>query len=208
MSLNKIPALQEFIRSIQSIPFISSRNTYRLAEFFLQKEKDEFFEFFENICRIRSLLEKCENCCCWKEISEPCIWCEDDRENDKICIFETWIDALVFERSGIYKGLYHVLGGAISPLDGITPDLLNFEKLIKRIEKLENKKFEIIIGTSQSPEGEATASYLEKLLKNKLSNRGNFSITYLATGIPVGTSFEFIDRITLTKSFLYRRRLE
>ena len=135
MSLEKIPALQEFIRTIQSIPFVPSRNTYRLADFFLKKEKEDFLDFFESFCKIRSILELCRNCCCWKEIEENCIWCGLNREQDKICIFETWIDAMIFERSGVFKGVYHILGGAISPLDGITPDLLNYNQLIDRILK-------------------------------------------------------------------------
>lgn len=203
MSSNKIPALQEFIRMIQSIPFVSSRHTYKLSEFFLKQEKEEFFNFFKYLCEIREKLELCENCCCWKEKIENCTWCGLNREQDKICVLETWIDAMIFEKSGAFNGIYHILGGTISPIDGITPDLLSFEKLLNKLKKPENKIQEIIIGTNQTPEGDATAFYLEKLLNNK---EINIQISYLASGIPVGTSFEFIDKITIGKAYNNRRK--
>ena len=99
--------------------------------------------------------------------------------------------------------MYHILGGNVSPLDGITPDQLHFDKLTERIETL--PLTEIIIATNQTPEGEATASYIERIISK--CNKENIIISYLATGIPVGTSLEYVDKLTIAKAISFRRKL-
>jgi recombination protein RecR len=201
MSLNQIPTLQSFVRLIQSIPFVSSRHLYRLSEHFLLMNKIELESFFNEILKLKENLKICEKCCCWKEINQNCIWCSEKRDQKVICVVETWIDVISLERSGIFKGVYHVLGGAIAPIDGITIDVLSFDLLINRLKN--EQFFEIIIGTNQTPEGDATACHLERLIE---LNNIKINVSYLASGIPVGTSLEFVDKLTIGKAFSYRRR--
>jgi recombination protein RecR len=125
------------------------------------------------------------------------------KDQTSLCIVETWIDALSLERAKIFKGIYHILGGNVSPLDGITPDQLHFEKLTQRIQSL--PLTEIIIATNQTPEGEATASYIERIIKQ--CNKKDIVISYLATGIPVGTSLEYVDKLTIQKAISFRRKI-
>jgi recombination protein RecR len=203
MSIHKIPPLHEFIKLIQSIPFVPSRNTYRLAEFFLKYDFDELQSFCNTIIDVRTMLETCTTCCCWKEKEKQCLWCGPSRDQSLICIIESWIDTLALERSGVYKGTYHVLGGAISPLDGILPEMLSFDILLERLKKSEEIQ-EVIIATNQTPEGDATAMYLERIIK---SQNTNITITHLASGVPVGSSLEFVDKLTIGKAFSFRRKL-
>jgi recombination protein RecR len=201
MSLNQIPTLQSFIRLVQAIPFVSSRYLYRLSEHFLLMNNSDLEIFFNEILRLKENLKLCEQCCCWKEKTQACIWCSEKRDNNIICVVETWIDVISLERSGIFKGVYHVLGGAIAPIDGITANVLSFELLINRLKS--QSFFELIIGTNQTPEGDATACHIERLLE---LNDIKINVSYLASGIPVGTALEFVDKLTIGKAFSYRRK--
>jgi recombination protein RecR len=202
MSLHKIIPLHEFIKVIQTIPFVPSRHTYRLAEYFLKEDHKQLEYFCIQLIELRNQLEKCNTCCCWKEKKSTCLWCGPSRDQTIICIVESWIDTLSLERSGVFKGAYHILEGAISPLDGIMPEMLSFNLLIERL--LEGTVQEIIIATNQTPEGDATAGYIERLIKSK---HIEVQISYLASGIPVGASLEFVDKLTLGKAFNYRRKI-
>ena len=115
---------------------------------------------------------------------------------------ETWIDAIALERAKMFQGLYHILGGHISPMDGITPDQLHFDALLERINTLPLS--EIIIATNQTPEGEATASYIERIIQK---SKKIITVSYLATGIPVGTSLEYVDKLTIQKALSFRRKI-
>lgn len=147
-------------------------------------------------------MERCNICLSWKEISYHCIFCQGERDQTVICVVESWIDAISLERSRIFNGVFHVLGGRISPINGINYFDLHFQELEERI--INTNVTEIIIATNQTPEGEATASYIEKVVKG--TNKP-ISISYLATGVPVGASLEFIDKITLAKAISNRRKL-
>jgi len=202
----QIPALNEFIQRLALIPFVSSRNSYRLAEHFLGMHGESMKEFFQAIIRLRDELSLCERCCGWKELATECFWCGSMREQRRICVVETWIDASAIDRSGAYQGTYHTLGGAIAPLDGIMPEQLSYELLLERIEALHPQEVELIIATNQTPEGEATASYCLRLLQR--INHDNISVSQLSAGVPVGSALEFIDKLTLSKALVYRRQLQ
>jgi recombination protein RecR len=202
MSLNKVPTLHEFIRLVQSIPYVHSRYSFKLTEYFLKLDENEYLNFFKKFQELRFKLEICSDCNAWKEKNDDCVWCGKMRSDNELCVVESWIDAAVLERSGVFKGQYHILGGAISPLDGITPDLLNFQTLIKKLKNNVQIK-EVIISTNQTPEGDATASYLERLINQ---NKINVIISFPASGIPVGTNLEYVDKVTINKAFLNKRK--
>ncbi len=202
---NKVPALHEFLYLIQTIPHIPSRNIYRLAEHLLDGDEELFNEFFNRLIELRAKIKICDNCCCWRtrDENEDCPWCGISRNQTEICVIEKWIDILFLERAGVFNGMYHVLGGAISPIDGITPDLLSIDLLMQRLSDDKNIN-ELIIATNQTPEGDATATYIERLIyKKKL----NISVSMPASGIPVGTAFEFVDKVTIGKAFSNRRKI-
>jgi len=200
MSINKVPSLKELIKHLQEIPFIASRHLYRLTEHFLSMEEDKLILFCNKLQELRKNLSICNRCFCWKEKDTECIWCEYNRNKEVICVVETWIEALAIERTNAFKGAYHILGGTLSIIDGITPDKLNFIGLIDRI-KNENVK-EIIIAINQTPEADATSAYLERLINQK---NIDIKISHLASGVRVGASLEFVDKLTMGKAFSFRR---
>lgn len=201
MSVNKTVPLQEFIQLIQTIPFVSSRYTLRLAEHFLSRDHDDLQKFCHRMMQLRDKLEKCTICFCWKEKEHKCMLCSAERNQEILCVIETWIDMLSMERAGIFKGTYHVLGGVISPLDGVMPEMLTINQLVARLKNSAIR--EIILSLNQTPEGEATAFYIERTLKQ---NNIGIPISYIASGVPVGSSLEFVDKLTLAKAMSNRRR--
>ncbi len=200
---NQIPSLQKLLHVSKKIPYIPSKYLYHFVEHLLTSNDTELEELFSEILTLKKKIVICQNCYAWKENTINCHWCHSNKEQTTLCIVETWIDALALERAKIFTGVYHILGGHVSPLDGITPDQLHFDKLTERIESLPLN--EIIIGTNQTPEGEATASYIERII-NKCKKK-NITISYLATGIPVGTSLEYVDKLTIAKAISFRRKL-
>ena len=141
-----------------------------------------------------SIKIKIKNCSICHGITEeaPCKICNAPRKNDSfICVVENAYDIFVFEKTNSFSGKYHVLGGALSPLDGIGPDDLNIESLVNRI----NEGFEVVIATNPSVEGETTALYLSKILGQKGVN-----VTKLARGVPVGSDLEYVDDATLIRA--------
>ena len=200
---NRIPSLQKLLQISKKIPYVPSKHLYHLVESILNHKDTELDIFFKEILLLKNQLILCQNCYAWKENTIDCFWCNQSKKQSILCIVETWIDALALERAKIFQGVYHILGGNVSPLDGITPDQLHFDKLTERIETL--PLTEIIIATNQTPEGEATASYIERIISK--CNKENIIISYLATGIPVGTSLEYVDKLTIAKAISFRRKL-
>jgi recombination protein RecR len=200
---SRIPTLQKLLEISKKIPYVPSKHLYHLVESILNHKNNELEFFFNEILSLKNKLIICQNCYAWKEINIDCYWCHSNRDQSVLCIVETWIDALALERAKIFQGIYHILGGNVSPLDGITPDQLHFDKLTERIESL--PLVEIIIATNQTPEGEATASYIERIITK--CNKKNIIISYLATGIPVGTSLEYVDKLTIAKAISFRRKI-
>ena len=140
--------------------------------------------------------------CCNIADQDPCRVCQDpQRDRTKLCVVEEPLDVLAIERTGVYRGLYHVLHGAISPVDGITAEDLRIKELLRRLQ--DGQVEEIILATNPNLEGEATALYLSRLLAPL-----GIRITRLARGLPVGGDLEYADEITLSRAFEGRREME
>ncbi len=193
------PSLTKLLKILQQVPYLASKNIYRVANYFLYLDENKLDQFCAALkeCKQNTIL--CPQCFSWQERDRSCALCSNlRRDQSLICVVETWQELLTIEKTGGYNGVYHVLGGAICPLEGIGPENLNIVPLIKRVENGSIK--EIILATNQTPEGEATASYVASKLKS-----WSVAITCLARGIPVGSSIESMDRVTVYKALSERR---
>tara|TARA_Y100001968_G_scaffold179956_1_gene164839 strand:+ start:37 stop:630 length:594 start_codon:yes stop_codon:yes gene_type:complete len=184
-SANKL--IDEFSR----LPGIGKKTAQRLAFYLLSTDKNFVMQLSESLTDIKSKIFNCSVCHGITEV-DPCKICDDKNRNENIlCVVEKPYDIFVFEKINSFKGKYHVLGGSLSPLDGIGPDELNIKSLIDRVAK----SMEIIIATNSNIEGETTALYLAKIL-----NKKGVSISKLARGVPVGSDLEYIDEATLIRA--------
>lgn len=196
---DKIPSLDKLLKALQRVPYLASKNVYRVASHFLQMDKSQLQLFCDQLINARELLVQCSRCCCWQEKGGACFLCTDaSRDQGIVCVVETWQELMVIERTQGYNGVYHVLNGVIAPLEGVGPDELTIKTLIERVQAGAVK--EVIFATSQTPEGEATAAYIAHKLKP-------FSVivSCLARGLPVGSSLEGTDRVTIFKAITERR---
>ena len=180
----------DLIECYKKLPGIGEKSAERLAFATLELD-DEIIEVFSN--SIKNIKSKTKNCLICNNLSEEdqCTICSDESRNKKIiCVVENTKNLVIFEKTGAFNGVYHVLGGLISPLDGINPEDINLEKLFKRVE--EEPIEEIILALKPSVEGETTALYIQKKLQNK-----TVKVTKIAYGVPLGTDMEYIDAMTL-----------
>ena len=183
-------SLNELIDQFSKLPGIGKKTAERLAIFILKTHKDQVIPFSESLLNVKNKIDFHDICHCFME-DEKCVICGDNSRNSRLlCIIKDPTDIFIIEKTG-YNGLYHVLGGLISPLDGIEPEMLNFKSLLNRISEIE----EIIIGLEPSVEADTTSSYLLDILSER-----NIKISRLARGMPVGSSFDYIDEVTLTHS--------
>jgi len=195
---NLLP-LKRFLQQLQQVPYLASKNLYRVASHFLDMDAQKAAQFCQLLLELKEHLTQCEICFVWKERVQKCLFCDaPKRDKSIICVVENWQELLAMDRTGGYEGLFHILGGAISPLDGIGPEDLTIVPLLQRITNEPIK--EIILALNQTPEGEATATYIASKLKNS-----GITITCLARGMPIGSSLEFTDRVTLYKALSERR---
>ncbi len=196
--MDGLPSLNRLIRQLQKLPYLASKNVFRVSQYFLElspAQRDEFCRVLLESCQA---LRPCPVCCAWSEVERGCLFCDvSSRDHSIICVVESWYDLQAIEQTGVYKGLYHVLGGVLSPLDGVGPGDLSIQKLQERVA---SGVKEVVLALNQTPEGEATAAYLARLLKPK-----SILVTCLARGLPVGASLEYSDRLTLNKALLDRR---
>ena len=193
-------SLKNLIDCFQTLPGIGSKTAERLAFSMLDFDKDSLTAFSDAILAIRDKICYCESC---GNISDDvlCNICADkSRDFSIIFVVERPKDILLFEKLGIFKGVYHVLNGLISPLDGIGPDDISLDKLISRVNNGSVK--EVILALKPSIEGETTMQYIKKLLESK-----NISVSKIATGIPIGTDMEYIDSLTLELAIDERKNL-
>jgi len=200
----KIPrAISALIDSFQRLPGIGPKSAQRLTYYLLhvpQIELDNFSEAVKNLKKNTTLCTKCRNV----GEEDPCIICSDmSRDISTILVVEQPLDVLAFEKTGKYNGLYHVLHGAINPLENIGPDEIYTGDLIERVKKDKGVK-EIIIATNPTMEGEATSMYITKRLKS-LSQISNLRVTRLGMGIPTGADLEYADEVTLFQALQGRR---
>lgn len=193
-----LPTLVRLLRGLQQIPYLASKNIYRVASHFLNMDHKQIDQFCSLLQEARKNITHCLTCFALREADRTCSYCTSSRRDQGvICVVETWQELFAIEKTGGYTGVYHVLGGAICPLDGIGPEDLTIDQLIVRINE---EVKEIILATNQTPEGEATASYIATKLKGK-----EVLISCLARGIPVGSSLEYMDRLTVYKALSERR---
>jgi recombination protein RecR len=197
--LDKLPAFTQLLKTLQQVPYLSSKNLYRVADYFLSSNKATVEKFCTTLLMARNSIKPCPICFCWYEVETACLFCSSTvRDQKTVCVVETWQEMLAIEKTNGYSGVYHVLGGVIYPLEGIGPDDLTIEPLIKRVVLYQVE--EIILATNQTPEGEATAMYIARKLKES-----GVRVSCLARGLPVGSSLEAMDRLTVFKALSERR---
>lgn len=186
--------LENLIKNLSRLPGVGPKSASRIAYHLIKSDPAYNAALAENIATIQTKVFPCSICGAFTE-TDPCPICSDpSRDQSLLCIVEQPQDVVTIQASGAYNGLFFVLGGAISPLDGIGPDNLNFGKLLARINQGIIK--ELIIATNPTEEGDTTALYIRQLLKDK----PEVAITRLASGLPIGGDLEYADRITLARS--------
>lgn len=182
------------------MPGIGPKSAQRLTFFLLRAPKEQVEALASAILQLRDKITTCSICANIAE-SNPCAICADDsRDRTTICVVEEPLDVLALERTREYKGLYHVLHGAISPVEGVGPEDLRIRELLSRLQK--DTVGEIVLATNPNLEGEATAMYLERLIKPL-----GIRMTRLARGLPVGGDLEYADEVTLSRALEGRREV-
>lgn len=188
--------IDEFAR----LPGIGPKSASRLTFYLLRAPREQALGLAEAILEVKDRIILCSQCFNITE-SDPCNLCIDDnRDRSTICVVEEPLDVLALERTGEYRGLYHVLHGAISPVDGIGPDQLKMRQLFERIEK--ERPSEVILATNPNIEGEATAMYILRQIGG-----GSVTVSRPASGLPVGSDLEYADEITLGRALSGRQAL-
>ncbi|MBU1007497.1 recombination mediator RecR [Candidatus Dependentiae bacterium] len=196
--IKHIPSLEKLIRQLQHVPYLASKNLYRVASHFLSSDQKSIDQLCRAIIEAKEKVKPCKNCFNWTQTSDLCAICADSkRDRSSICVVETWHDLLAIERTQDYDGLYHVLGGSLCPLEGVGPDDLTVDAFLTRID---DGIKEVIFATNPTPEGEATASFVASKLEG-----ASLLVSRLASGIPIGYSLEQMDRVTIHKAIAGRR---
>lgn len=192
--------LRELIDQLSKLPGIGPKSAQRLAFYLLKGNREDAEGLAQAIIHLKDKVKFCP--VCYNVTDEPlCEYCADARRDDSvIVVVEEPHDIVAVERTGEFQGCYHVLGAAISPIDGIGPEDLRIKELLKRLE--DSKVKEIIIATNPNLEGEATAMYLTKLIRPL-----NIKVTRLASGLPVGGDLEYADEVTLGSALRGRREM-
>lgn len=194
-------AVQDLIDELGRLPGVGPKSAQRIAFHMLQQDAVDVQRLVDALTQVKAKVRFCTICFNIAE-SEQCRICADPRRDlTSICVVEEPKDVVAIERTREFRGRYHVLGGAISPIDGIGPDDLTFRELMTRLAS--NEVTEVIIATDPNLEGEATASYLARFLKGM-----GIKITRLASGLPVGGDLEYADEVTLGRAFEGRRLLD
>lgn len=192
------PSLNRLINELSKLPGIGPKSAQRLAFYLLKKDNVEIMTLSESVRDIRKDINFCDECHNMAE-QNPCSVCADSSRNHQlICVVEEPLDALALDRTGSFKGVFHILGGVMSPIDGIGAEQLEVASLIDRISKLNVQ--EIIIATNPTLEGETTAIHIAKLLKDS-----PVKITRIARGLPMGGDLEYADDVTLSRALEGRR---
>ena len=194
------PSLTRLIQELNRLPGVGPKSAQRLAYYLIRLSDGEAYALADAITAVKQSVVFCQECQNLTDAS-PCAICSDSqRSRDMICVVEDPLDVLALERTRCYRGLYHVLHGAISPLNGIGPDQLKIKELLDRLK--EGQITELVMATNPTLEGEATAMYIRRNL-----DRGGLTVTHLARGLPVGGSLEYSDEMTLSRAFQGRQEL-
>jgi recombination protein RecR len=194
----QIKSIENLINEFKKLPGIGPKSARRIVFYLLKQNEKDILSFADALVDMKKKVKFCKNCFNLSEEDE-CPVCKDNSRNTStICIVEKASDIMVIESAGEYKGLYHVLGGLLSPIENIGPEELKIPQLIDRINKL--KVTEVILALNSTVEGDSTATYLNKVLKYS-----GIKITKLASGLPVGGDIEYADQITIGRAILGRR---
>lgn len=200
MNTNPDP-LRNLINELSRLPGIGEKTAARLAFFILASESDYALRLSRAIGDLKTRIRICTECFQFTE-SDPCTICKDEKRDHKtLCVVEQPSNLLALERTGEYRGIYHVLHGALSPLNGVGPEQIRARELVLRLERLKDVK-EVILATNPNTEGEATALYLSKLIAPT-----GIAMSKIASGIPVGGDLEYTDHVTLCRALAARQRL-
>ncbi|HZG59536.1 MAG TPA: recombination mediator RecR [Anoxybacillus sp.] len=192
--------ISKLIDSFMKLPGIGPKTAVRLAFFVLNMKEDTVLDFAKALVNAKRNLTYCSSCGHITD-KDPCYICEDERrDRTTICVVQDPKDVIAMEKMKEYNGLYHVLHGAISPMDGVGPEDIKIPELLKRLQ--DDTVQEVILATNPNIEGEATAMYISRLLKPT-----GIKITRIAHGLPVGGDLEYADEVTLSKALEGRREL-
>lgn len=198
--ITTVRPMAQLIEELHKLPGIGPKNAQRLAYFLLHAPEEQARALAEAIIAVKEKIIFCSVCQNITEV-DPCAVCQDEqRDRSKICIVEKPLDILPLERTRGYNGLYHVLHGAISPMEGVGPDDLRIRELLARLKN--SSVQETILATNPNLEGEATAMYLQRLIAPL-----GIKVTRLARGLPFGSSLEYADEVTLTRALEGRQEI-
>ena len=195
-------AIDELVAEFARLPGIGRKTAQRLTFFLLKQPRETSERLARAVAALGERVRACSRCGNLTE-ADPCAICTDPRRDASVvCVVEEASDVLAVERAGEFRGLYHVLGGRLSPLDGVGPDALSVPALLSRIASGGAVR-EVIVATNPSVEGEATAHYLERALRPT-----GVAVTRLARGLPVGGELEYADSVTIAQALAARRTME
>jgi len=193
------PALERLIADLNRLPGVGRKTATRLALYLLRRPAAEAQALARDLIDLHETIRLCSNCFAFSE-TDPCAICADhQRDSRLICVVEEAADLMAVEKTGAFKGQYHILHGVLSPMDGIGPDEIKIQSLAERIDR--QQVAEVLIATSSTVPGEATAAYLIDSLKKK-----DVRLTRLACGIPMGMDIKYADELTLSRAIEARKR--
>jgi recombination protein RecR len=194
------PSLVHLIKHLSTLPGIGEKTATRLALHILRSSYEDAKGLSQSILEVKDKVRLCSNCFGLAD-TDPCNLCASPhRDNTVVCVVEQPSDLVALEKSGAFKGLYHVLHGALSPMNGIGPDDLKIKELVTRIA--DGKIRELILATNTNVEGEATAAYLAQLLTAYPAR-----VTRIASGVPMGSDLKYLDEVTISRAIERRREL-
>ena len=194
------PSLSRLVQELNRLPGIGPKSAQRLAYYIIRLPDDDAYALADAVTSVKLNIIFCEECQNLTDAS-PCQVCSDPRrDRTTICVVEDPLDVLAMERTRSYRGLYHVLHGVISPINGVGPDQLKLKELFNRLSRVDIS--EMVVATNPTLEGEATAMYIRRH-----QGRDDIKITHLARGLPVGGSLEYTDETTLTRAFQGRQEI-
>ena len=193
------PAVDNLVAQLSRLPGVGTRTAQRLAFHLLSTPREEALALADAIAEVKERVRFCQECGNLTEEDRCAICLDARRDRSIVCVVEQPVDVVSLERTHEFRGLYHVLGGALSPLDGVEPSDLRLRELLERVEQ--GGVEEVVLATNPTMTGEATASYLADRL------RGRVTVTRLASGLPVGGDLEYADEVTLGRALSGRREI-
>lgn len=191
------PLIEQLIHALRCLPGIGPKSAQRMAFHLLQRHRQNGLHLAKTLEQALTEIGHCEQCHILCETPKCRLCADEKRDSSLLCIVESPVDVIIFEQTGSFRGLYFVLMGHLSPLDGIGPKEIGIDRLLSRVQQ--GQIHEIILATNTTVEGEATAHYIANLMKEL-----NIKCTRIAYGVPVGGELEYLDAHTLTRAFLAR----